>query len=170
MDYLIIVIPIIGLVVNVCVQLLSFRCIRSVALLKSVYLGFTIGYICLLTMVFYWCVSSRNDYFYIVTNSVIYTSLGYCYFNFICLGQTGRRIRILDELSNESNGLTLDALLERYNARDVIDNRINRLLNNGQIICRQGKYFIGKPMVLNMSKLILMLKLLIQGKKSEFDR
>jgi hypothetical protein len=43
------------------------------------------------------------------------------------------------------------------------------LLNNGQIILRNDRYFAGKSVMLNISKLIVLMKLVILGKRSEYE-
>jgi len=105
-----------------------------------------------------------------IVNLIIYGVLGYCYFHFINLGETARRIRILRELYDANGGLTLEEILQRYNAGNIVEMRINRLLKNDQIKYNNGRYYIGKPIMLLIAKIILLMKRLILGKKSEFDR
>jgi hypothetical protein len=98
-----------------------------------------------------------------------YSALGYCYFHFVNLGETARRIRLLRELSESKNGLSVNEILERYNAKEIIENRLNRLLKSGQVVYKNNRYYIGKPVMLFMSKMILFAKRFILGKSSEFD-
>ena len=91
------------------------------------------------------------------------------YFHFINLGETARRIRILRELHEPPDGLTLDGLLARYNAQEIIERRISRLIETHQIVLRDGRYFIGKPFVLWMARSLVVLKFILLGKHSEFD-
>jgi hypothetical protein len=102
-------------------------------------------------------------------NAFTYSALGYCYFHFINLGETARRIRILRELYDSKNGLSKDEILSKYNAHQIISKRIERLVNNGQIIFKDGRYYIGHPMMLLIAKIIVMMKCMVLGKKSEFD-
>jgi hypothetical protein len=51
-----------------------------------------------------------------LTNVVIYFALSYCYFHFVNLGETARRIRMLRELYASHEGLTVGEILDRYNA------------------------------------------------------
>jgi len=172
-SYLQVINPIIGLAINVLVQVGCSRYIPSLALLKSVVLGFVSGLFSLLIFEFYlsfsFSITTKDLLPILVTNCIIYALLGYCYFHFINLGETARRIRILRELCDSEKGLSLEELLERYNAKDMIDMRLRRLLDNGQIIYKDGRYFIGKPVMLLMAKIILLMKLIVLGKKSEFD-
>lgn len=96
-------------------------------------------------------------------------ALSYCYFVFINLGETARRIRILKEVLDAPEGLSLEEILRRYNANEIIERRLQRLLVNGQIIIRDDKYYIGKPLMLWMAKIVVAFKFILLGKKSEFD-
>ncbi|MDD5505564.1 MAG: hypothetical protein PHR73_02265, partial [Candidatus Omnitrophica bacterium] len=93
----------------------------------------------------------------------------YCYFNFINLGETGRRIRLLRELYDSGSGLNKEEILSRYNAEEVVVLRMKRLVNNHQIILRAGRYYVGSPVMLLIAKAIVLMKLVVLGKKSEFD-
>ncbi|MDD5465380.1 MAG: hypothetical protein PHP73_03450 [Candidatus Omnitrophica bacterium] len=108
--------------------------------------------------------------FLIFVNLIIYFCLSYCYFNFINMGETARRIRLLRELGEAPAGLTKGDILKRYNAQEIINIRINRLMNNSQIVLRNGRYYVGSPVMLFISKAIVLMKLVVLGKKSEFDR
>ncbi|NIP99144.1 MAG: hypothetical protein GWM98_01035, partial [Nitrospinaceae bacterium] len=90
----------------------------------------------------------------LATNLLIFAALGYCYFHFVNLGETARRIRIVRELEESPDGLTLPQLLERYNARMILRVRVRRLVDNGQLILREGRYFIGNPTLLLISRTI----------------
>ena len=94
--------------------------------------------------------------------------MGYCYFNYINLGETARRIRILREIYDSKEGLSMEEILKRYNAKEIIERRIKRLLKNRQIIYKDGKYYIGKPIMLVIAKIIVIMKVILLGKKSEF--
>jgi hypothetical protein len=172
-NYVHIVTPAICLIINILFQLGAFRFFPSVGMLKSIVIGFVSGFIFLLSFEFYVAISIEKTMWestgLLTTNFIIYASLGYCYFHFINLGETARRIRILRELYDSKNGLSMEEILKRYNDRTIVDKRFNRLLSNGQIIFKDNAYFTGKPLVLWMAKLIVMLKRVMLGKKSEFS-
>jgi hypothetical protein len=98
-----------------------------------------------------------------------YLCLSYCYFNFLNLGITARRIRLLIELLEAPNGLSWPEILERYNARTMVAARLGRLLAGGQVREAGGRYTIGTPLLLLVARTIILLKLLFLGKRSEFD-
>jgi hypothetical protein len=161
--------PIVGLVINVLAQIFGSRYISSMSLLKSVFLGFFVGLLSVFIIEFYvdfaFAVPSKDFISYFISNTIIYISLGYCYFQFINLGETARRIRILRELYGTKDGLNMEGILNRYNAGGVVEMRINRLLANGQIILKNDRYFIGRPFMLLIAKIIKIIKLIVIGKK-----
>ena len=86
------------------------------------------------------------------------------------MGEGARRIRIMRELYKSETGLTLDELLKIYDGRQMIENRISRLVSGGQIIFKNGRYFIGKPHMLLISRIILLMKLIILGKEANLNK
>lgn len=165
--------PILGLGINVVCQVCYYRYVKNVSLLRSTFFGFLCGVMILLGIeaayIKHFALSLLETLPYIMVNAISYMALGYCYFHFINLGETARRIRLLRELSESGDGLSMDEILQRYNAKEIVENRLNRLLKSGQIIYKDDRYYIGKPTMLFISQAIIFLKLLILGKKSEFD-
>ena len=105
-----------------------------------------------------------------MVNGVTYAFLGYCYFSLIGLGETARRIRLLKDLYAVPNkGLSLSEILSGYSAKNMVDKRMDRLLNNGQVRLTEGRYYINKPIMLFFTKFSIFMKLLVLGKRSEFD-
>lgn len=168
---LLVIIPIIGLALNVIVQVLSFRFIARLTLLKSIVLGFISGLSMLfVSEIYLFKIFFIKDFLYLfIVNLITYISLAYCYFHFINLGETGRRIRILREIHDSQNGLSINEILKHYNAQDIVEMRISRLVNNGQIICRDNRYYIGKPIMLLITKTIIGIKLILLHNKSKFN-
>lgn len=171
-NYLHIFSPIIGLGVNVICQVCCCRCITGFSLLKSVFVGFAIGIFSLLLIELYYfkqlSLLLQGNISSIFVCAVTYSTLGYGYFHFINLGETARRIRILRELYDSKEGLSMTEILERYNAKDIIEKRIDRLINTGQIIYKDRRYYIGSRVMLFIAKMIAVMKLIVTGKKNEF--
>jgi hypothetical protein len=95
--------------------------------------------------------------------------LGYCYFHFINLGETARRVRIVRELLEAGGSLTRTELLARYNADEMIRVRFSRMLKNKQVIERNGRYYIGVPLLLWMAEALALMKRIFLKKRSEYD-
>ena len=102
-------------------------------------------------------------------STVTYIALGYCYFHFINLGETARRVRIAIELWESEIGLSMDEILKRYNALMIINVRLQRMISNKQIVHRDGRYYIAKPIMLYLAKAIVIMKLILLNKRSEFS-
>lgn len=172
-SYLEVLFPVIGLVINILFQVLGFRYIANIGLLKSIFLGFAVGLFSVITLEtygFFTMSKSEQDFIaIIIVNLMTYSALGYCYFHFVNLGETARRIRIMRELYDSEGGLSLGGILARYSAPDIVYKRVERLLNNGQISEKNGRYYVGSPVMLIMAKIMVAMKLIFLGKKSEFD-
>lgn len=163
---------IIALSINVVAQIINFRIFTKLGLLKSIFIGFIVGLLSLLLIEYYlsifYKVASFVFLFASVANLLAYTALGYCYFHFINLGETARRIRILSELYESKNGLTLNEILSKYNAEEIVKKRAVRLLHNNQIVFHEGRFLINKSILLIIAKTIVFLKIFILG-KSQVD-
>lgn len=150
--------PVLALGMNCAAQILLCR--RAVPLLRSVYLGFAIGLAACILL----CGFSAELFPGLIT----YVALGYCYFHFINLGETARRIRIVRELSEAGPaGLSEEEILARYNTRNILNARFARLENNSQVIEKDGRYYLGKPAVLYMARALLLMKKILLGRSSE---
>ena len=167
------VIPLLSFTVNGLFQVVWYRLRAEDGLLKSECLGFVWGLLFFFIMHISSYVSDRNTsldiFFIIIANFLIYLTLSYCYFHFINLCLTARRIRLVRDLFDSLNGLTLDEILKNYNASKILEKRTRRLLNSGQIFERNGRYFIGNPMMLFAAYSLVLLKLVFLGKGSEYD-
>ncbi|MBF0274124.1 MAG: hypothetical protein HQK84_02715 [Nitrospinae bacterium] len=165
-------IPVLGLLINVASHIAINR-LGLLSQLKSIFVCFGIGAIAVLLMVFLLSLSCIGIELLpqLILNEISYGALGYGYFHFVNLGETARRIRIIREIFDSGEkGMSEEEILAIYNAKTIVNVRLNRLLNNGQIILKEGKYFVhGTPLMNIISSIMLFLKVLLLGKKSEFD-
>ena len=158
---------------NVVVQLGSKRFIIQGNLLRSIYVGFSIGFTFLIGGEY--VLAARDSDFtadsvgYWIANSLLYGALGYGYFHFINLGETGRRVRIMWELSEAPAGYTERELLERYGSGEITRIRLGRLVRSRQIVMENGRYRILSPVVLTMARTMIFLKVLLLKKSSEYE-
>lgn len=168
-EYLRLVSPLFGLLANTVIQVGSFRCVSRCGLLTSIVLGCLGGFLCLSVLeVHVYFASADHSLPATLTNVVIYFALCYCYFHFVNLGETARRIRMLRELYDSYEGLTIGEILERYNAKEIVDKRLQRLVSNRQVIYRDGRYTIGNPLMLFIARAIVIVKMALLGRRSEF--
>ena len=74
----------------------------------------------------------------------IFVGCAYVYVDFLNFGESSIRTRILDEVDRGPGGrLSLGELLARYDARAVMELRIQRLIGNGQLARRGGRLVLG---------------------------
>ena len=162
--------PLVGLAANVVVQAAGFRFCSKLSLLKSIMLGFAAGVVMVCAIEAHSALNHPrlpyDESGIFLMNLLTYSALGYCYFHFVNLGETARRVRILREVYDSPNGLKIEEILARYNAKSIIQYRMDRLLNNGQVIVDNGRYIIGNPSMLLFSRILLFLKFILIGKKA----
>lgn len=72
---------------------------------------------------------------------VAHTSLGYIYFHFYNTSETARRIRLLHEIGL-AGGLTAEKIAELYSTEDILNLRLQRLVQLGQLHYVNGRYSI----------------------------
>lgn len=148
--------------VNFLVQVLVFRFPPRLSLMFSVLAGFAAGFISLVALQFLVFQSDGADALLAI---LFYVSLGYNYFQLISIGENSIRIRLLHELDNCKEGLTEAEILAQYDAKSVVEARLKRLTESGQMIQKDGRYFQGKAKLLYLAKVFLFLKWLILGRK-----
>ncbi len=172
-DYLNIIFLMVSLLVNILLQVGTSRCLPKIGLLNSIFLGFFAGVISLFALEFYifsaYSGLLKDFIADILINLLTYAALGYCYFHFINLGETARRIRIVRELFEAREGLSLDEILKRYSAEEIINRRFVRLIETNQVILKDNKYFIYGSIVLWMAKILAFFKRRLLNKKTELN-
>jgi len=164
--------PVIAFGIDVCIQIIGIRYFRKLTLLNSLAMGFVIGLMSLGVLESWrFCTffSVRENLSLMLADFTIYSALGYCYFHFINLGESARRIRILCELREAEDGLSYREILERYDAKQICGMRLGRLLSSGQVYHLQDRYYVDRPVVPWIAKVMSLLKTAVLGKKSPFD-
>ena len=157
--------PIIALLTNIAGQVLLFRFFFRSKMLVSIFIAFFLGFFVFSCFDFF----EKKPFAVFLIHLLTYGSLSYCYFHFINLGETARRIRILRELKNSSNGLTLNEIFKNYSSEEIIERRFSRLIGSQQVIFKNNRYYIGRPMMYLIARILAALKYLLLGKRSEFD-
>lgn len=171
MSYFNVLIPALSMCFNILAQVFLCKYIIKKGLLKTIYLGFLCGLVIFIVCEFIAYRQPFEDWLALfLANLIIYGCFSSSFFTFINMGETARRIRLLRELYETPAGLTKAQILSRYNAEEMINIRMGRLLNNNQVILRDQRYYVASPVMLLISKVIILMKLVILGKESEFDR
>jgi hypothetical protein len=165
------IIPFLMLGVNICAQVLGCRYVKRLSLLISAFFGYGIGLVCLLITQLSLCwwqqISFSEFSALLIVSFIIYSVLSHWYFIFITLLETAIRTRLIIELSKSQEGLTEEELLARYDSRELIEIRIERLVRNGQIIYNGEKYYPGKPGLVLYGKFSELMNRIVPGEKQE---
>ncbi|HOZ47631.1 MAG TPA: hypothetical protein PLO37_12880 [Candidatus Hydrogenedentes bacterium] len=165
--------PVLGLAVHVVANVVSYRGIRRLGMLKSLIYTFALGLVSVAVATVAICLADpalRAELLpYLIVNGIAYGALGYDYFHFINLNVTARRPRIMGEFLDAQRPLTLEDITARYDSALQVRVRVKRLVDSGQIVERDGRYFIGRPTMLYITRFIMFMKLVMLGKRSEFE-
>jgi hypothetical protein len=102
-------------------------------------------------------------------DALLYAAFCYVYFHWNNMGETARRIRMLRELAAAPEGLTVQEMVRRYSAREILERRLERLSAAGQISETDGRLVLTSRAVLLSAQLVGLVKLIVFGGRSELD-
>ncbi len=85
---------------------------------------------------------------------IVYNCLAYTYCHFFNMGDTGRRIRILYEL-NIAGRLKYDDLENKYGVKNILEARLKRLVDMGQVKKLNDKFFIESKFLYYIGSIVL---------------
>lgn len=143
---LLIGVPMLGLAVNVALQILLGRVSLPIGPVRRQLISFACGFAttaagldCLLPS---FDLSPTDQLGYLVLHMLTYVFLGFIFFNVINLNVSSLRIRMLKEyLRVHPRPLAERSLQEKYSARGMLDARLERLRHGGQLVVREDRYF-----------------------------
>ena len=169
--------PMCGLVVCVAAHIVVSRAFRDLARVAGVIWSFTAGLCVILVGVLVFTLSAAADTDageLVVTASLwltAYAALAYAYiFGIFNVTESARRARLLSDLREAGQrGLSLEEILRVYNAKVIVNLRVNRMLRGRQIAERDGRYFVNRPLMLWIAKVFVFLKLAFLGSPSESE-
>ena len=140
-NWLITLLPIIGLSVNVLSQILSVHASSRIGL--SMLLGLFAGAVVCGSIVLGVSsadIISKMDMMVVLTS---YLALSFCFLAFLNLNITSLRIRMLRELlRRDAHGLKLEDINSLYSSAEMFDRRLDRLVRTGQIVRKENKWVI----------------------------
>lgn len=155
----------VALLLNILTQIVIIRVTPRRSVVISFFISFFFAAICLVGYELY----NNSDIYFVVTNLIIFVGMAYCYFGIVNGGDTSIRIRMLRELIQYPDGLSIAEMYQIYNAEQILNIRLERLTINGQVILKDGKYYPGKSQLIFVARFFLMLKWLVLGKKHELS-
>lgn len=155
----------VALMLNILAQIVIIRFTPRKSVVISFFISFLLAAICLVAFEYY--NQSRLDF--VLTNLIIFTGMAYCYFGIVNGGDTSIRIRMLRELVQRPEGLSIAEMYQIYDADQILRIRLERLTTNGQVVLKDGRYYPGKLQLIYIAKFFLVLKWLVLGKKYEIS-
>lgn len=159
-----------ALAVNVLAQIALVRLSRGTHFLRSAAGGFGAGLLAL-ALFEVWLISNSGETWdkALLVSLPSYVALSYCFFNFINLGQSSIRIRLYSEIATAPDGVSVEQMTREYNEDALLHARLQRLTESGDIVERDGRYFVGRRRLVPVAAIIFGLKAFILGKGSEFE-
>jgi len=155
--------PVVGGIVNVATQVLVCRSGKA-GLMASIFIGFAAGLAA--TLLMHALPTEQSLWQGALANVVIYGCGGYTYFHLLNMGETARRIRLLRELSAAgADGLTGPQLAERYNSREMLARRLERLTTQGIVREEDGRLHLVKRGALVMTGMVGLFKAIVLGRE-----
>jgi hypothetical protein len=159
--------PFLGLCADVFVHVLASWLTAGKQVVRCLLAGMAAG---LLTTTGFSFLSLGSDFgidatLLLVFNLVASLALSYCYFSFVNLNLTSLRIRLLEELRASPDGLSRAAILKLYNARNLVDKRIDRLTQGKQIREVDGRFYTRPSFLLAVARVINLMKFVVLGKR-----
>jgi len=162
-------VPVLGLFSNMTVQLLGIRCVYSISYYKSIGYGCFAGLFFVLASEIFFLLFETKEIFNLLAlsfaNLVAYLFIAFSYFAFINLGVSSLRVRLLDELWQSKDGLSMSEILKKYSSREIVKNRIEKLEKGGQLQLRGDRYYLGESLALLMVKILEFLKFIVLRRK-----
>jgi hypothetical protein len=143
--------PLVGLAVDVVAHLAATWILRLPKLYPRLLVGAAAGgAVTLAIAVFAVCTLSlgmMDAAALVAFDGVTFAILSFGYFNFVQLNISSLRVRIANEIHDSPTGLDAAELMALYNARRVVDERLDRLARGNQIVERDGRYYHRKSLV-----------------------
>jgi hypothetical protein len=93
---------------------------------------------------------------YNLSSFIAYAALAFGYFAVVNLCVTSVRIRVLRELYETGpSGLPRSDFLAEYNSVTILNKRLERMVKSGQIVFRDGRYYIGRAPIFRVAIVIV---------------
>ena len=167
-------IPLVALAVNVAAQILLVRATRGVNFLRTLIGGSLVGCLALLALDAMFCnwLAPVPDGLIVslLVHVPTYAALTYAYsFGVANLGQTSIRIRIYSEIAGSPTGKSTGEIEELYGEGAFTKMRVSRLVESGDIVERDGRYYTGRSRLVVAAHIIFGLKRFLLGQHSEFQ-
>lgn len=96
--------------------------------------------------------------------ALAFNSVAYSYFHFFNLSETGRRVRVLLQVLEGEHMDINDARAMAYSGQDMVNQRLARLTQMGQVSTAGGQYIISGRFLLWVARLVRWIGKLTTGR------
>lgn len=145
---LVVAAPVLGLAAYCLAQILFARLMAGRSPYHSLKLGFICGLIAAMAVSGWGIgrmpISPQDRVGYVVLNLLTYLALAFGYFNFVNLTVASLRVRLLEEIREAGGALPADAVEAAYNSRGVVAIRLQRLVQGGHLVDKDGRLHSGR--------------------------
>lgn len=156
-------VPLLALGLNVVVQLAMHFVSPSAPIVRSYVAGCTAGAVC--SLVLAWGTELAE----VLTALLTFGSLSYGYSNFINVNYSSLRLRILKEMVRDGGEITLADLQSRYGSESILDRRLMRLVEWGQLREEVGRFHAELGGFYRLAAVFLLLKKLLLGRGFRYE-
>lgn len=168
---LVVAAPVLGLAAYCLAQIVVARFTPGRSPYHSLKLGFIGGLIVALA-VSGWAVGRmaiglEDRTGYVVLNLLTYLALAFGYFNFVNLTVASLRIRLLEEIREAGGALPAATLKAAYNSSEVVAIRLQRLVQGGHLVEKDGRLHSGRLPFLIVARIFDGLHWFIFGRRGK---
>jgi hypothetical protein len=153
---------IIFLLLNIVTHFILMR-VTKIKYFKSILIGFFIGLI-VLTLYEIYFIYKISFSFYVINNFLIYVLFCFFYFAILSTYKTSIRLRVLFEIYNHKEGIFAEEIIKKYNSKEIINIRLQRMIQNNQIKLINGKLYSKLSITLLIAFLLDIFKFFLFGK------
>ena len=157
-------IPWIAFAVNVVANAVLLRTRLCTSIVRSLACSFVLGCVAIVLMATCWeaALPASDRAARLAAAFLTYASASYVFFHLVHIPEASVRIRILQELTTRGP-LSEREILRFYDAGTILDTRLERLTRSGQLTCKNGRYFTGRPRMLYVARLFRLAKRVALG-------
>jgi len=101
-----------------------------------------------------------------ISSFFFYSFLGFIYFSLISIGESSLRIRLLHTISNSTVPDKLAEVRREYSSEIMTEQRLRRLIMNGQLILKNDSYHLGKKRLIYVAYIFAFFKKMLMRKAS----
>lgn len=167
----VVVAPVLGLAAYCIAQIVVARISPGRSPYHSLKLGFSAGLLVAMAAsgwgVASMAISPQDRVGCIALNLFTYLALAFGYFNFVNLTVASLRIRLLEEIRESGGELPAAALKATYNSREVVAIRLQRLIQGGHLVEKNGRLHSGRLPFLIVARIFDGLHWFIFGRRGK---